>query len=119
MTTEQERPEPGAERGVLRRLGGPVVGYFDHRFADLRDEIARRTDALDARLPAPDDIAELRHALAETRAQLEEQRHALHELATSVEHFARTFAERADDIAAAFAQLVERAERVDRGTETS
>lgn len=113
MTTD-ERPDADPERGVLRRLGGPVLGYFDHRFADLRDELVRRTDALAARLPAPDDLAELRRELRETRAQLEEQRHALHELAISVEHFARAFAERADDVAAAFAQLVERAEHAER-----
>lgn len=119
MTTDPPNPDRRAERGLLRRLGGPVLAYFDHRFAELRDELARRTDALDARLPAPDELAALRTSLRDTRAELEQQRRALVELATSVEHFARAYAERADDVAAAYEQLAAAGERSHREPDPS
>jgi hypothetical protein len=91
-------------------LGGPVLAYFDHRFAELQADLERRTAALEARLPAPDEAAALRALLTETQDQLARQRDSIEELAGALERFARSFAERADDVAAAFAQLVERAE---------
>jgi uncharacterized coiled-coil protein SlyX len=110
--TTQPAAGTSAPHGALRRIGAPVLGYFDRRFSELHADLERRAADLDARLPAPDEVAELRALLTETQRELARQRDALAELADALERFGRSFAERADDVAATFAQLVERAAHV-------
>lgn len=109
---EDREPGGSAPQRALRSLGRPLTGYFDQRFGDLHRHVDHRADALGQRIDALRAEVE-RIGSSERFETLAETTTALRELTETIRRFADRFADRAGEVADAFAELLARAERLD------
>lgn len=114
---DEREPGASAPKRLLRSAGRPLTGYFDQRFADLHRHVDHRADALEHRIDALQAEVE-RIGSGEQIGKLAETTAALQELTETIRRFADRFADRAGEVAEAFAELLARAERLDGATHT-
>ncbi len=105
---------PAAPRRLLRSAARPVTGYLDQRIGDLHRHVDHRADLLEQRIEELRDEVR-RVGSAERLDALAQTAESLQELTDTIRRFAERFAGQAGEVADAFAELLERAGRIEAG----